>query len=269
MADKNGKMSQPQYDDNVGKIRGNTTTRRYVPGMYDTQRIVTEDVYEEDETEEEEYDQPDTVIPRRGSAKLVAPLMLSPIRQPARTRNTEAIQQVKTQQIRIEQPEQPKQPMFSRRRLITGAGLLASGSFALWTTSSFGIAKWSEFTDQLASGEFPSVSISLVCGHNNDSETKRTRLHAWLDTEQGYINFMELPANDASKAKIFQTSLQGMYSGSLSNVKLDLIPSVVGNVHQVIMQATCLDVAILAEPLVLQWLLVDNGGYFHTEQPSK
>lgn len=268
MANKNGKIPEPQYDDNVGKRRG-TTTRRYTPGMYDTQRIVTEDVYEEDETEEEGYDQPDTVIPRRSSAKLVAPLVLREVRQPARaTRDTEAIQKVKTQQIRIEPAQQTKQPLITRRNLfisaIVGSAAVA-GSAMAW---SFASTKYSEMQHQMAEGKSPATSLALVCGHNNDSAYNPTQLHAYIAGDK--ILFVELPAGDPSKAHIYQTqSLHEVgYSGSLANVYIELIPSLVNDTHVVIMRATCEDVSLMARAFVVEWKLVSSKGYFHTEQPK-
>lgn len=234
--------------------RGNTSSRRYVP--------ISSDVEE-------------SAIPRRSSAKLV----LSGTRQPARTqRDTEAIQQIKTKsqklQVREVEPVQPKQPMLSRRNLLLGGGLVATACASVggvvWMGSSLAITKWYEYMDQLNSGNFPSDSLSIVCGHNHDSNEKKTDLHVCALGDRGYVLFFESPAGDLKKGHVsLIASLRDLgYQGSLSNVSLQLTHHIVDSAHRVELMIVCRDVALLAEPMAWTCVLVDNGGYFHTPQPK-
>lgn len=255
---------QDDYDNGQCDYRGaDARTRSSIirrgPNVYNTTPMVQED---------DGYKQPENgVVPRRGSAKLVAPIMLKPTKQPARaTRNTEPVQQIKTQQIRIEpKKEQPQRPL-SRRGLLTGLITTCAASVAGvgWIGSSLIMTKWSEYQDQLSSGMFPSDSISIVCGHNNDNYINKTELHACVLGEHGAVYFMELPAGEIEKGHVSQLpSLRTLgYQGSLENVSLQLNHIVVGSAHQINLIATCRDVALLAEPLEFEWILTSSKGYF-------
>ena len=225
---------------------------------------ITED---EDVEPMEEEEVQEVIIPtRRSSHQLV--LRDTSNRQPARMRNrtteTIPIQSISSQKI------QPTRQPITRRGLLTvfgsGATVFASGLVG----ASYAQIKYSEVLHQFSEGKSPATSLALVCGHNHDSARNPTWLHAYLTDD--IINFVELPAGDASKAHIYQSqSLREVgYQGSLSNVYLELLASVVsGGAHQVILRATCEDVALLTRPLIVQWLLVDSKGYFHTAQPQK
>lgn len=195
----------------------------------------------------------DEPITRRTTAQKGAPMQARTTARP-QNRTTEDV---------IVRSSDKRRSLFSRRNMLLGLGSLAATGCGL----NYSLAKYDQFQHQIAEGARPATTCDLVCGHG-DSATNPTILHAYIAGNR--INFVQSLAEDVSKAKLFQSfpfPAYG-YTGDPSRVFLEIIPEqLASGKWQILLRATCEDVPLFAQKVLIQLPLVDAGDHF--APPSK
>lgn len=93
---------------------------------------------------------------------------------------------------------QPESPKMSRRGWLK----VALGAVVAVTIPSLFVARSSlqmNVNDRQSPG-YRGLTLELVCGHNHDSQQKKTQIHIWIEGQR--IHFIETPAGDETKAKL-------------------------------------------------------------------